>query len=477
MFQTSDYLNLLQQLEQFFQDSTSQKTMRAPFHGEGTNPLSPAVLRQKLPLALPTEGKPLQALNEDIASYLSHAVKTAHPAYFNQLWGGFNAACFMGDVLTSATNTSMYTHEVAPVATLIEKTLIAKVGELIGFDNPEGQFTTGGSNGNLMAITIARHRAFPNLKQQGLSQQPKLIAFVSEESHYSFDKAVQLLGIGSDNLWKVAADADGKMDVAVLEKLIAKAREEGAQPFFVAGTAGTTVRGAYDPLGEIAAIARQENLWFHVDGAWGASVLLSPSHRKLMQGVDQADSVVWDAHKMMGMTLICSMLVVKQRGAMMSTFSAKGTEYIFHDSEEDPTDLGPSTLHCGRRVDAVKLWLAWQHLGDRGWENLIDLFFTLAAKAESIVKAHKSLELVAPRESLNICFQYIPENKHYSANELTLEIRQRLIDRGLSMVNYAQNVDKVFFRLIICNNQTRTEDLEYFFESLIAIGQELDNPV
>ncbi|MEL7050638.1 MAG: pyridoxal-dependent decarboxylase, partial [Cyanobacteria bacterium J06588_5] len=187
--------------------------------------------------------------------------------------------------------------------------------------------------------------------------------------------------------------------------------------------------------------------------------------------------VVWDAHKMMGMTLICSMLVVKQRGAMMSTFSAKGTEYIFHDSEEDPTDLGPSTLHCGRRVDAVKLWLAWQHLGNRGWENLIDRFFTLAAKAESIVKAHKSLELVAPRESLNICFQYIPENKHYSANELTLEIRQRLIDRGLSMVNYAQNVDKVFFRLIICNNQTRTEDLEYFFESLIAIGQELDNPV
>ncbi|MGD1865205.1 MAG: pyridoxal phosphate-dependent decarboxylase family protein [Phormidesmis sp.] len=451
--------------------------MAEPFYGEGTHPLNPAVLREKLPLALPAEGKPLQKLNDDITNYLSHAVKTAHPAYFNQLWGGFNAACFMGDVLTSATNTSMYTHEVAPVATLIEKTLIAKVGELIGFDNPEGQFTTGGSNGNLMALAIARHRAFPKLKQAGLFQQPRLIAFVSAESHYSFDKAVQLLGIGSDNLWKVPADADGKMDVSALKDLISKARYQGAEPFFVAGTAGTTVRGAYDPLDKIAAIARQENLWFHVDGAWGASVLLSPTHRALMKGVEQADSVVWDAHKMMGMTLICSMLVVNQRGAMMSTFSAKGTEYIFHDSEEDPTDLGPSTLHCGRRVDAVKLWLAWQHLGDRGWETLLDRYFTLAAKAESIITAHKSLELVAERESVNLCFQYIPESNRYSANELTLEIRQRLIDRGLAMVNYAELDGKVFFRLVICNNQTRLEDLEHFFESLIAIGQELDAPV
>ncbi|MEL6554773.1 MAG: aminotransferase class V-fold PLP-dependent enzyme [Cyanobacteria bacterium J06621_11] len=472
MFNSSDYFSLLQQLEQFFHDSADRESV-SPSPGL-------AASQEQLSLELPTEGKPLQALEKDISSYLSHAVKTAHPTYFNQLWGGFNAACFMGDVLTSATNTSMYTHEVAPMATLIEKTLIAKVGELIGFSNPEGQFTTGGSNGNLMALAIARHRAFPNLKQVGLSQSPKLIAFVSAEAHYSFDKAVQLLGIGSDQLWKVPTDAEGKMDVAMLEKLIQQAKSEGSQPFFVAGTAGTTVRGAYDPLNKIGAIAQQENLWFHVDGAWGASVLLSPAHRTLMQGVEQADSVVWDAHKMMGMTLICSMLVVKQRGAMMSTFSAQGTDYIFHDdteAQQDPTDLGPSTLHCGRRVDAVKLWLAWQHLGDRGWQGLIDRFFTLAAQAESIISAHESLSLVAARASVNLCFQYIPQHKHHDTNELTLKIRQRLIDQGVSMVNYAELNGKVFFRLVICNNQTRLEDLERFFEDLIAIAHELDTPL
>ena len=125
-----------------------------------------------------------------------------------------------------------------------------------------------------------------------------------------------------------------------------------------------------------------------------------------MQGVDQADSVVWDAHKMMGMTLMCSVLLVKQKGRMLNTFSTQGTDYLFHLAEEDPVDLGPGTLHCGRRVDAVKLWLAWKHLGDQGWETLIDHYFDLATYSESLIDAHPSLDLVFPRESLNLCFQY-----------------------------------------------------------------------
>ena len=264
MFNPSDYVDLLQQLEQFFADAAAQKPI--------AHRLDPAELKAQLSLELPAEGKALSALKTDIAQYLTYAVKTAHPAYFNQLWGGFNAACFMGDMLTSAANTSMYTYEVAPVATLIEKTLIAKMGHLVGFSAPEGQFTTGGSNGNLMALAMARHQAVPNLKQTGMVNGLQLVAFVSEDAHYSFDKAAQLLGLGSDQVWKVPVDAQGKMIVAQLETLIQQARGQGAQPFFVAGTAGTTVRGAYDPFAEIAQVAQREKLWFHVDGAWGAGV-------------------------------------------------------------------------------------------------------------------------------------------------------------------------------------------------------------
>ncbi len=465
MFQASDYLSLLQQLENFFADSTRRSTV--------AEPVSPEVLRDRLSLALPTEGKPLSKLNTDIASYLSHAVKTAHPAYFNQLWGGFSAACFMGDVLSSATNTSMYTHEVAPVATLIEKTLIAKAGELIGYKQPEGQFTTGGSNGNLMAMVIARHRALPELKKTGTSGAPKLVAFVSKDAHYSFTKAAQLLGIGTEQLWRVPVDEQGAMIPAALESLIASAIAQGARPFFISGTAGTTVRGAYDPFVEIAAIAQRENLWFHIDGAWGASVLLSQTHRHLMQGAHLADSVVWDAHKMMGMTLMCSMLVVKQRGMMMSAFSADDMDYLFHSSEQEPTDLGPSTIHCGRRVDALKLWLAWQHLGDRGWETMIDRYFTLAAKTEALINAHESLRMVFPRTAVNVCFQYVPKVKE-NASEMTLKVREILMNKGLAMVNYAQLNGQVFFRLVICNNQTEMEDIEAFLDDLVAIARQIE---
>lgn len=466
MFQASDYANLLQQLEQFFAETAAKKSV--------ANPLDPGELRDRLALDLPVEGVPLEALNRDIADYLTYGVKTSHPQYFNQLWGGFNPAGFMGDILTSAANTSMYTYEVAPVATLIEKTLVAKMGELVGFNNPEGQFTTGGSNGNLMAMAIARHHALPNLKQAGLANAPRLIAFVSADSHYSFAKAAHLLGLGTDQLWQVPVDAEGRMRVTELERLIAIARDHGALPFLVVGTAGTTVRGAFDPFADIAAVAQREQLWFHIDGAWGAGVLLSPTHRHLMQGAEQADSLVWDAHKMMGMTLMCSVLLVQQRGTMLNTFSTHGTDYIFHQFDDDPVDLGPSTMHCGRRVDAVKLWLAWKHLGDRGWTALIDRYFSLAAQAEAIIQAHPSLELVTPRQSLNLCFQYVPANPQRNRNELTRKIRQVLWDDGIAMVNYAQIDDHVAFRLVICNNQTQPEDIEEFFTALVAIAQRLE---
>ncbi|MEM7769049.1 MAG: aminotransferase class V-fold PLP-dependent enzyme [Cyanobacteria bacterium P01_A01_bin.37] len=466
MFNASDYVHLMHQLEQFFANTAHKKPI--------TQNLDPAELRDRLSLDLPAEGVPLTDLETDIADYLTYAVKTAHPAYFNQLWGGFRASCFMGEMLTSATNTSMYTHEVAPVATLIEKTLIAKMGEFVGFSAPEGQFTTGGSNGNLMAMAIARHQAIPTLKQQGMVNSPQLIAFVSAAAHYSFAKAAHLLGLGTDQLWAVPVDENGQMIVAELGQLIDQARASGARPFFVVGTAGTTVQGAYDPFPEIAAIARKEGLWFHVDGAWGASVLLSSTHRHLMNGVELADSVVWDAHKMMGMTLMCSVLLVKQRGMMLNTFSADGTDYLFHATDDDPMDLGHSTMHCGRRVDAVKLWLTWKHVGDRGWESLIDRYFDLAAQAEAIINAHESLEFVGFRQSLNLCFQYIPHYSHRTPNEFTRLVRHALLEDGLAMVNYAHIGDRTVFRLVICNNQTKSSDIEAFFEALVAIAQRID---
>ncbi|NJK61385.1 MAG: aminotransferase class V-fold PLP-dependent enzyme [Synechococcaceae cyanobacterium SM2_3_1] len=440
------------------------------------SPLSPAQLREKIPLRLPPEGISLEELQDLIGLYLDYTVNTAHPLYLNQLWGGVDLPCVWGDLVTSVTNTSMFTYEVAPVATLIEQELIRKMGSLVGFGQVEGQFTTGGSNGNLMAMAMARYRKDPDGKSQGMRQHRPLVALVSAEAHYSFEQAAHLLGLGTDHLWRIPTDPQGRMVVAEAERLIRQAKAGGACPFFLAATAGTTVQGAFDLLPPLTQLAHQEDLWLHVDGAWGSSVLLSPNHRHLLQGVEQADSLVWDAHKMMGMTLPCSVLLINgdHQGLMTKTFASGGRSYLFHETADPAFDLGLGSMHCGRRVDALKLWLTWKHLGDRGWAERIDRYFQLAQQAETWIQSSPHLQLVTPRQSLNLCFQYVPEDPSLDRNQLVLEIRQRLLQEGIAMVNYAQIVSQTVFRLVLCNNQTQPDDLDRFFTHLVRIGHELE---
>lgn len=468
MFDHSEYISLLKDLEIFFQYATEENLV--------TSNLKPDELRANIDLKIGNSVSD-EDLRSLIQQYLKYSVKTSHPRYFNQLWGGFQKAGFMGDVISSAANTSMYTHEVAPVATLIEKELVQKMGKIAGFENPEGQFTTGGSNGNLMAVVMARHQACERGKQEGLFGQQKMVIFTSAESHYSILKAANITGIGADQVWKVEVDDEGKMDMGNLRRLIQKAREEGSMPMMMVGTAGTTVRGAYDPLEEMADIAREEGLWFHVDGAWGGSALLSSKHRYLLKGVERADSFVWDAHKMMGMSLMCSVLLVREKGKMMSTFSADHSKYLFRD-EEASDDLGPSSMHCGRKNDALKLWLAWKSLGDEGWERIIDYFFELAEYAEQIIHEFDQLELVVPRSYTNVCFRFIPKGKDGKDGQdfdaFTSKLRQELLASGHSMVNQAMVEGKEVIRLVICNHSTKKKHVEQFFEEVVRVGEGLN---
>lgn len=460
MFSSDDYQQLFKDLEQYFADQQITPAQR------------PETLLEQIDFSLAEEGSSEEEMQQLVQQYLQHSVKTSHPRYFNQLWGGFHQYGFVGDVVSSAANTSMYTHEVAPVATLIEKTLIRKMGQLAGFEHPGGQFTTGGSNGNLMAMLMARHRAQSHAKEQGLSERKPLVAFCSAESHYSFAKAASIIGIGSDQLWKVPVDNAGKMEAEALRSLIQQAHDEGKQPFFVAATAGTTVRGAFDPLLDIAQIAQERGLWFHVDAAWGGAVLLSKRYRQLMKGVELADSLVWDAHKMMGLSLICSALITREQGVMAETFSTTGTEYLFHDELEE--DLGPQTMHCGRRNDVLKLWLCWKKYGDQGWEERITHFMHLAEAAEQLISHTEHLELVCPREFANVCFRYVPIGSEIDLDAFTVELRERLLRSGHSMVNYAELDGKKVIRLVLCNQSTELQHVQEFFEEVIRVGREME---
>jgi len=328
-----------------------------------------------------------------IKKYLRYSVKTGNKQFFNQLYSGFNFPGFLGEIITSLANTSMYTYEVAPVATLMEIELIEKMCSIVGFRNGEGTFVTGGSNSNLMAMLCARNKKIEGSKEDGIAGQKKLTVFCSDQAHYSFEKGANLLGIGMNNVIKVKTNEKGVLIPAELEKEIKNSIERNEIPFFAAATTGTTLLGAYDPIPEMYKITQKYNLWLHADGSWGGSVVLSSKHKQLVKGLELADSFAWNPHKLMNIPLIASALLFKEKGLMMKNFSSGNTDYIFHEYDNAEYDLGPKSMQCGKRVDSLKLWLSWKYYGDKGYEQRIDKVFEMAEYFEKRIKENTSLEL------------------------------------------------------------------------------------
>lgn len=444
-----------------------------PGPGAMSQPLGHAALRQQLAAHLDHSGHgDMGRLFDAVDAYLAQAVRTQDPLYLNQLWAGRSLPALMGEILAAATNTSGYTWEVAPAATTIEIAMLTELKRITGFAEGEAQLTTGGSNGNMLGLMLARDRALARCKAEGLWNRKPLAAFVSADAHYSFDKAAAVLGLGADAIVKVATDQAGAMDMDALEEAITAARTAGREPFFVAAAAGTTVRGAFDPIRVIGEIATREGLWLHVDGAWGGAFVLSPRHRHLLDGLERADSFVWDAHKMLGVPLMCSLLFCRHRGAFHDSFALGDTSYIFRETQDRP-DLGPDSILCGRRIDILKLWLEWQYYGEAGLAARIDRYVELAERAETIVAADAKLELQAPRWINNICFRYRPE-KPVDLDAFNRALRDRLANSGKALVNFAWIKGNLTIRLVICNPAMNEADVDRFFALVLEAGREME---
>jgi len=430
-------------------------------------------LKSELNLSIGHEGVSFEEILKEIEKYLKFSVNTSHSQFFNQLFSGFNLPAFAGDVCASLTNTTMATFEAAPVATLIEETLVRKMCRLMGFDGGEGILVSGGSQANMIATLCARNSTVPQIKHSGLNRDKKLVMFVSDQSHYSFFNAANIIGIGTKNVMKVKSDSHGRMIPGELEKAIKKTIQAGSIPFFIGATSGTTVLGSFDPLHAIAPIAQKYNIWFHVDACFGGSVILSSKYRHLLAGCEQADSIAWDPHKMMSIPLICSVILVKKKGTLYKTCSASGTEYLFHSQKDSLHDLGRMSLQCARRVDALKLWLAWKFHGDKGYDRIITNLFNLADYATKFVNKHRKLELLAPRNSVSVCFRYVVE-KGIQSNHFTIMLRDQLHKTGKSLVNYASLHDHSAIRLMVTNPYLTTKDIDHFFNNLLTIAAKLE---
>lgn len=440
-----------------------------------TKSKSPQELKNKLELAVGTSGVDVDTILSDIDNYLDESVKTSHPHFMNPLWGGTNVASLAGEFISALTNTSMYTFELAPMATLIENEMVDSMLKLVGYQAGEGIFTTGGSNGNLLGLMCARDRKFPDAQRSGLGGK-QLVAFISEDAHYSTAMAANVLGIGFDNLIAIPTDESGGMIPSELEQSVAAEKRAGNFPFCVIATAGTTVRGSVDPLVELGEICRQEKLWLHVDAAWGGAALLSPKTRPLLRGIDLADSICWDPHKMMGIHLCCSVFLVKNSGTLRRVCAhTHRAHYLLLDGAEN-IDLGHMSLQCGRRVDALKLWLAWRAKGNEGWATLVERYFSLAEYLVSKVKEHTRLELVVEPAMTNVCIRYVGFGLNQSREDVINQgIRNELIASGKFMVSTSQIDSRPIIRAVIANPGVTESTLDELISSIVEIGDSLSS--
>ena len=454
---------LIERIDSYIQssDKASQKTVDF---------LNAESRRKVTDLSLPLEGNGSQSILDDIDSFLRQCVKTNRPEFMNPLWGGLNIAGFAGEVISALTNQSMYTYELSPIATLIEKAIIDRMMEIVGYGEGFGTLTTGGSNGNMLGMLCARQSINPLSSLDGFDGS-KYVAFVSAEAHYSTLMSANVIGIGHQNLVKVSCDSRGRMKPQSLSEEINRVIKSNRIPFCIIATSGTTVRGSFDPIRELATIAHDNNIWLHVDAAWGGSCLFSKRYRYLMDGIELADSVCWDAHKMMGLPLICSVFLTKHKSTLRAVCAhGDAAHYLFHEDSKD-VDLGRYSLQCGRRNDSLKLWIAWREIGDAGWARMVEKYCELSDYLENLVIENEHLSMMSERNWSNICFRF--EADGYDLNELNTEIRNRMMREGIHLVSRSNIGDDIVIRAVVANPLIDEGVLHSLISSVERHGKEI----
>ncbi|XP_075682855.1 glutamate decarboxylase 1-like [Rhinoderma darwinii] len=440
-------------------------------------------------LKLSDHPEPLEQILGDCRDTLKYGVKTAHPRYFNQLSSGLDMVGLAGEWLTAAANTNMFTYEIAPLFILMEELLIKKMHQLVGWRELEadGIFSPGGTISNLYSVLVARYKFFPIVKTKGMAALPSIVLFTSEHSHYSFQKAAAVLGIGIENVIAVRCDERGKMIPSDLEEKIIAEKEKGHVPFYVSATAGTTVYGAFDPFVKIAVICEKHGLWMHVDAAWGGGLLLSKKHRTKLSGIERADSVTWNPHKMMGVPLQCSAILFQEKG-LLQACNELCANYLFQpDKQYDVTyDTGDKSIQCGRHVDVFKLWLMWKAKGTCGFELQINRCLENAEYLYKKLKSTANFELVFPGEPehTNVCFWYIPprlnampRDKEWNTklHKVAPKIKAQMMEEGTVMVSYQPLKENPnFFRIVFSNPASRKSDIDFLLDEIERLGSDLE---
>lgn len=421
---------------------------------------------------LPEEGAdPTELLRETVPLLFNNMRVNGHPKSWGYIIGSPSPMGMLGDLLASSANPNLAAWDSAPVATEIEIQTVRWISELIGYpeENPGtggGLFVSGGNMANMVGFLAARRRAGgPDIRTEGNPQKGKLVAYTTHETHTWVEKIADLCGVGMNAIRWIATGPDKRMDTDDLRKQIARDAADGFKPFIIVATAGSVSYGAVDPLPEIAAIAREHNIWFHVDGAYGGFAAAASNVPEDIYGLREADSVAVDAHKWMYTPLEAGVTLVKDSRTLLDTFSFD-PPYYHHRNKTDVVHFFRYGIQNSRCFRALKAWLILRYAGRRAYVDAIEKNIDLSAVMRQALDDHPAFEVFTHNLSI-VTFRYVPEegvpegvnDRESFLNDLNSRLLTKVQIGGEAHISNAIDDSRFLLRACITNFRTTQDDV------------------
>jgi len=445
---------------------------------------SPAELRNLLPSGgLPAGGRDAGALLSETVSLLTdHSLYNGHPRFFGYITSSAAPIGALADLLAASINPNLGGWQLSPIASEIERQCVRWIAEMLGYPvDGTGMLVSGGNMANFVGFLAARRaKGGEEIRKSGILG-PRLRAYVSTETHTWIQKAADLFGLGTESIRWIGVDRELRIDLDALRRQIESDRAVGDRPFLLVGAAGTVSTGAVDPLPEMARIAREHDMWFHADGAYGAFAAVVSDRPAALDALGEADSVAVDPHKWLYAPLEAGCVLVRDRNALRDTFSYTPPYYRFPDDDEDDgINYYEYGMQNSRGFRALKVWLALRQVGREGYARMIGDDIRLTRELFRLIE--QAPELEARTCELSIAtFRFVPEDLEPGStevesylNELNERVLVGLKTGGEAYVSNAVIGGAFLLRTCIVNFRTSLSDVEALPGIVTRIGRETD---
>ena len=422
-----------------------------------------------------------QAVFANLKSVIANSVVVTHPHTLAHLHCPPLLSALAAEVVISALNQSMDSFDQAPIATVLEQRVMRWLCREAGLpDTADGTFTTGGTQSNYVGLLLARDAFLKSqwnwsAQKSGIPAEARRLRILSSEAaHFTVEKSASQLGLGTDAVVRVETDAQFRMRPESLRDSLEALRAQGLLPFAVVATAGTTDFGSIDPLRQVASLAQAAGAWLHVDAAYGGALLFSHKHRAQLEGIEHADSLSIDFHKLLWQPIPCSVFLLRdQRHFESMKLHADYLNPEGHESQGIP-DLVTRSLLTSRRFDALKLWISFQALGRDKLTAMIDRTIDLAAHAASVIRRSEQFQLLHEPTLTTVVFRYVPSLQGVDADRLNADLRQQLFDRGIAVIGHTRVHGRQCLKFTCMNPTVTNAHIEELISIIAEQGKELE---